>query len=62
MASGARWVADHWELAATLLQFAAGALLAFTGLSVALALKNAAAWALAHIPFCCLPPSSGPLP
>lgn len=50
MASGARWVADHWELAATLLQFAAGALLAFTGLSVALALKNAAAWALAHIP------------
>lgn len=50
MASGARWVADHWELASTLLQFAAGALLAFTGLSVALALKNAAAWALAHIP------------
>lgn len=50
MASGARWVADHWELASTLLQFSAGALLAFTGLSVALALKNAAAWALAHIP------------
>lgn len=48
LAAGAQWVADHWNFVSTVLQFAAGAVLAFTALSVASSLKRAAGWAIEH--------------
>lgn len=48
MAAGAQWVADNWNFVSTVLQFAGGAVLAFTALSVASSLKRAAFWAIEH--------------
>lgn len=48
LAAGAQWVADNWDFVSTVLQFAGGALLAFTALSVASSLKRAAFWAIEH--------------
>lgn len=50
MAAGAQLVADNWDFVSTVLAFAAGAVLAFTALSVASSLQRAAAWALANWP------------
>ena len=50
MAAGAQLVADNWDFVSTVLTFAAGAVLAFTALSVASSLQRAAAWALANWP------------
>lgn len=50
LAAGAQWVADNWDFVSTVLQFAGGAVLAFTALSVACSLKRAAGWAAANAP------------
>lgn len=50
MAAGAQLVADNWDFVSAVLTFAAGAVLAFTALSVASSLQRAAAWALANWP------------
>lgn len=50
MAAGAQLVADNWDFVSTVLTFAAGAVLAFTALSVACSLQRAAAWAVANWP------------
>lgn len=50
MAAGAQLAADNWDFVSTVLAFAAGAVLAFTALSVACSLQRAAAWALANWP------------
>lgn len=50
LAGGAQWVADNWDFVSTVLQFAGGAVLAFTALSVACSLKRAAGWAAANAP------------
>ena len=48
--AGAQLVADNWDLVSTVLTFAAGAVLAFTALSVASSARRAAAWAVANWP------------
>lgn len=48
LAMGAQWVADNWDFVSMVLQFAGGAVLAFTALSVASSLKRAAGWAIEH--------------
>lgn len=48
LAAGAQWLADNWNFVSTVLQFAGGAVLAFTALSVASSLKRAAFWAIEH--------------
>jgi len=50
LAAGAQLVADNWGFVSTVLQFAGGAVLAFTALSVACSLKRAAGWAAANWP------------
>lgn len=50
LAAGAQWVADNWNFVSTVLQFAGGAVLAFTALSIACSLKRAAGWAMANAP------------
>lgn len=50
LAAGAQWVADNWDFVSRVLQFAGGAVLAFTALSVASSIKHAAAWAVANLP------------
>lgn len=50
LADGAQMVADNWDFVTTILQFAGGAVLAFTTLSVASSLKRAAGWAIANAP------------
>ncbi len=48
LAAGAQWVADNWDFVSRVLQFAGGAVLAFTVLSVASSIKRAAGWAMEH--------------
>ena len=46
--TGAEAVRENWELVSTILQFAGGAILALTAISVASSMARAGAWALEH--------------
>ena len=46
--TGAEAVRENWELVSTILQFAGGAILALTAISVASSMARAGAWAMEH--------------